>query len=450
MKKIYYYSLLLALAAQSVTYTSCKNDDNEDEITPSNNTEQSSEQNKEQSSEQNKNVEKFTVTINLNENPLPLVYTEEKGKTININIDELLKNESIKDYLKAYEIFSITENGKEIKDNITFNGDAKIEITALKHADIKMQFPNEEGKILYRKEELKSGDLESEEYWMYTTKENELYTLIRQNKEENYANAKKQIYKYDSENEKFYHLRYNGDRQYDGYFIKNGDKYYQTTLYRLVKKDNTVKGYQTEWIEEGTNDAKSIKKDGLVDIEPQVSDNITITADKFNDSEYEYKDGIITLENGNKYIYDGTYLYEIYYEYSLIDYTNPFKSDELLEYKDVRVEGYGTEISEIENIYTEANRIPNTNIYEVYENGAKNLYGIYNWDGDNIITYGEAKSWIYEFNTYPFGILNNMIAIFPDGKVIYNDILMDYIENSAIIYENKYIVINASRYYHEG
>lgn len=191
MKKFYYYSLLLALAAQSVTYTSCKNDDNEDEITPSNNTEQSSEQNKEQSSEQNKNVEKFTVTINLNENPLPLVYTEEKGKTININIDELLKNESIKDYLKAYEIFSITENGKEIKDNITFNGDAKIEITALKHADIKIQFPNEEGKILYRKEELKSGDLESEEYWMYTTKENELYTLIRQNKKENNANAQK-------------------------------------------------------------------------------------------------------------------------------------------------------------------------------------------------------------------------------------------------------------------
>ena len=103
MKKIYYYSLLLALAAQSVTYTSCKNDDNEDEITPSNNTEQSSEQNNntEQTNEQNKNVEKFTVTINLNENPLPLVYTEEKGKTININIDELLKNESIKDYLKA-------------------------------------------------------------------------------------------------------------------------------------------------------------------------------------------------------------------------------------------------------------------------------------------------------------------------------------------------------------
>ncbi|MBQ5403253.1 MAG: hypothetical protein IIU11_02635, partial [Bacteroidales bacterium] len=174
--------------------------------------------------------------------------------------------------------------------------------------------------------------------------------------------------------------------------------------------------------------------------------NITITADKFNDS--EYKDGIITLENGNKCIYDGTYLYEIYYEYSLIDYTNPFKSYELLEYKDVRVEDYEPdEISEIMEIYTEANRIPNTNIYKDY---LKNLYGIYNWDGDDIITYDEAKSWIYEFNTYPFGKVNNMIAIFPDGKVIYDDILMDYIENSAFIYENKYIVINASRYYFEG
>ena len=80
----------------------------------------------------------------------------------------------------------------------------------------------------------------------------------------------------------------------------------------------------------------------------------------------------------------------------------------------------------------------------------KNLYGIYNWDGDDIITYDEAKSWIYEFNTYPFGIVNNMIAIFPDGKVLYDRILMDYIENSAFIYENKYIVINESRYYFEG
>ncbi len=457
MKKIYYYSLLLALAAQCVTYTSCKNDDNEDEITPSNNTEQSSEQNnKEQSSEQNKNVEKFTVTINLNENPLPLVYTEEKGKTININIDELLKNESIKDYLKAYEIFSITENGKEIKDNITLNGDAKIEITALKHADVKKQLPNEEGKILHYIEKYKgvNEEIETVERWAYTKKGKELlYILTRKNyKDKVRTDATNENCAYDSEKGILYHLYNDNGREktalleepkdYESkdYFLKNGDKYYQTSFLRFVKKDNTVKGYQTEWIEEEIDDNK-IQKNDIE--EPATIESYTITADKFGDLKYEYKDGIITLEDGNKYIYDGTYLYYVIYEYSLIDYTNPFKSDNLLKYQDGIIkttEAY--QIGTITDVFTEGNRIDNTNIYSDYR-----LRGIYDWDNNSTITYDECNyTYIDKFDTYPFGSFFYVCTIYPDGKIGFFNRLYDYKNNSIFIYNDEYIVIDHSKY----
>lgn len=444
MKKIYYYSLLLALAAQSVTYTSCHKNDDEDEITPANNTEQTTDQ--------NKNVEKFTVTINLNGNPLPLIFSEEKGKTIDINIDDdLLKNENLKDYLKVYEIISITKNGEEVKDKITFDSDAKIEITAIKYADVKKQLPNEEGKILYYIGKYKgfNEEVETVERWAYTTKEKELLSiLIRENyKDKVHADAYNEVWAYDSEKEILY-LPSPGRKKADilekpkNYFLKNGDKYYQTSFFRFVKKDNTVKGYQTEWIKEEIDD-NNIKKNDIE--EPATIESYTITADKFGDLKYEYKDGIITLEDGNKYIYDGTYLYYVIYEYSLIDYTNPFKSDNLLEYRDGIIETEAHQIGKITDVFTAENRIDNTNIYSD-DNDV--LWGIYDWDNDNTITFDEFwNTYIDKFDTYPFGSFFDGCTIYPDGKIVsYNNDLYDYKNNYIFIYNDEYIVFDFSKY----
>ncbi len=176
------------------------------------------------------------------------------------------------------------------------------------------------------------------DYWAYTSSDNKLKKLERGIivKSEDYTslfcNPEENVYDYEQATGKLY--IYGPTRKSapeenkfcDSYFFKNGDKYYQTySPIRYVKSDAAVKGYKTAWIFEKSDDSN----DRLKKNEAEDTPIYTITDEKFSEIgkeySYNYKNGIITVKDENnkerKFIYDGTYLYGIMTEYSLIDYS---------------------------------------------------------------------------------------------------------------------------------
>lgn len=164
--------------------------------------------------------------------------------------------------------------------------------------------------------------------------------------------------------------------------------------------------------------------------------SITIAADKVADdaseeTSYEYKDGFITLENGPKYIYDGTYLYEVTSEFDIEDYT-PFPTIELA---DVSNEEFADGYSKKDN----------TNVF-IYEDDffAGQYYGAFDWDDDQIAQPDWFNTAIGEYDTYPLGEIDTKwgtFTVFPDNIVSVYSLTYDLGTDKIFTYGN-YIVFN--------
>jgi len=469
-RRFLYYSLVAAIAASAVTFPSCnKNDDDpvkKDETTTTTPTDDTK-----------KEVEKFAVNVNLNGESI-LSQQVEVGKKISINLDELTKNPLTQEALKGYEILSITKDGKEVSGEVEISAESKFEINAVKYAVLEFQLPNEEGKILHASKVVQEEEGSSTipvhyDYWAYTSSDNKLKKLERSTvKTEDYTslfyNPEENVYDYEQATGKLY--TYGPTRKSapeenkfcDSYFFKNGDKYYQTySPVRYVKSDAAVKGYKTAWIFEKSDDSNDrLKKNEAAD-----GPVFTITDEKFSESEkeysYDYKNGIITVkisaDEEYKFIYDGTYLYEIMTEYSLIDYSRAdakINEKKLVDITKIELEG-DINADDYETI-------GGKNDPYVYKIKDKNqdeptLYGAYDWNENSKIDADDEffNTIVVEFDKYPFGkfysnTCYNYIYIFPDGKIAsyYDYELYDIITEPkiSIFTDGKYVVIDGNIY----
>ena len=129
-RRFLYYSLVAAMTASAVTFSSCNKDDDENTNTTTTTTTTTPEENKE--------VEKFAVNVNLNGESI-LSQQVEVGKKISINLDELTKNPLTQEALKGYEILSITKDGKEVSGEVEISAESKFEINAIKYATLEYQ-----------------------------------------------------------------------------------------------------------------------------------------------------------------------------------------------------------------------------------------------------------------------------------------------------------------------
>ncbi len=402
--------------------------------------------------EEKKEVEKFSVTVNLNGKSI-LSQQVEVGQKFTLNLDELTKNPLTQEALKGYEILSITQDGKEVSGNIEISAEAKYEINAVKYANLEFKLHNQEGKILhssYREtnEHLKKDAPQAtyqRDRWICPISDNSFYQVYRNYFDESTCYGNGTTYYYEQETGKVYRndIGKNVAKEYDSYFFKNGDKYYDADLCRYVKKEGTTKGYQTEWTPEEEKNEKLGKQ-----LRPIRFSNITISGEKFisdeNNYTYEYENGIITREDGTKYIYDGTYLYEIYNEYSIEDY-KPLPTGKLLNIKEINLDN-----SINKDVFTKVDH----DVYVYKDNDEYNdyLYGFYDWDKSNSIE-SEEFNWttIINFDEYPFGefsLQHSFYRIFPDNKIYIFLIggLYDIKENT-IFTDGNYIAIDESKYY---
>ena len=484
-RRFLYYSLVAAMTASAVTFSSCDKDD--DENTNTNTTTTTTNDSKEEG--------KFSVNINLNGEPI-IAQQGEVGKNFSLNLEELAAQEA----LKGYEILSISKDGNEVSGNeIEITADSKIEINAVKYATLEYELPNQEGKILYSKQESNFSNVARmkkdlrviptdrlvkrpkelvDESWIYTTSDNKLKVLHRLSDEHNYIeNAGEYSISYDKTTGKVYTVYDNRfiepeeDDDERGYFFKIGDKYY-IAFNRFKKSDETVKGYKTTWTIDAptvADVAKLIKKDGVKLVEPEEvkseqNPDITITDEKFGESDYDYEDGIITVkinaDNEVKFVYDGTYLYAIVDEYSFSDYTK-LDNGKLLSIAQASLpEDFKSEM------FSFAGDKKN-NVY-VYKMGNMPSYiGFYDWNGDgkvytnpNFFNPSEPSDFnpdmmfeellntiVVKFDKYPFGefstIMQPPLFIFPDGKIArMGGMEMYNIAENSIFTDGDYIVID--------
>lgn len=505
-RRFLYYSLVAAIAASAVTFPSCnKNDDDpvkKDETTTTTPTDDTK-----------KEVEKFAVNVNLNGESI-LSQQVEVGKKISINLDELTKNPLTQEALKGYEILSITKDGKEVSGEVEISAESKFEINAIKYAVLEYQLPNEDGKILHAS---KVVQVENEgvkkiailldqptppvkdappadynddarpvepqtstipvhyDYWAYTSSNNELYMLERSTvKTEDYThlfyNPEGNVYDYEQATGKLY--TYGPTRKsapeekkvYDSYFFKTGDKYYQTRYtVRFEKSDAAVKGYKTAWIFEKSDDSN----DRLKKNEAEDTPIYTITDEKFNgfgkEYSYDYKNGIITVkvsaDNEYKFIYDGTYLYEIDAEFSLIDYSRTdakINTGKLADITDIELVG-DINADDYETIGGKNDPY----VYKIKGNNQDEptLYGAYDWNENSKIDANEYyndeffNTVVAEFDKYPFGRLystyhESYFYIFPDGKICVQGVYRDIVTapKISIFTDGKYVVIDGNIY----
>ncbi|MBQ3688987.1 MAG: hypothetical protein II937_03880 [Bacteroidales bacterium] len=494
-RRFLYYSLVAAIAASAVTFPSCNKNDDDPVTTTTTPTDDTK-----------KEVEKFAVNVNLNGETI-LSQQVEVGKSMSLNLDELQKNPLLQEKLKGYEILSITKDGKEVSGEVEISAESKFEINAIKYAVLEFQLPNEDGKILYAS---KVVQVENEgvkkiailldqptppvkdappadynddarpaepqtstipvhyDYWAYTSSDNKLKKLERSTvKTEDYThlfyNPEENVYDYEQATGKLY--TYGPTRKsapeekkyYDSYFFKTGDKYYQTRYtVRYVKSDATVKGYKTAWILEKSDDSNDRTPKSKAEDTPIY----TITDEKFSEIgkeySYDYKNGIITVkvsaDNEYKFIYDGTYLYEIDAEYSLIDYSRTDAKINTGKLADITENGY-SKIGEA--------TAPNVYKRESDKSPEPTLYGAYDWDTDGQIEipateegYDEFyKTVVAEFDKYPFGRLYSTyyqyyFYIFPDGKILTNGVYSDIVTDPqiSIFTDGKYVVIDGNIY----
>ena len=105
-RRFLYYSLVAAMTASAVTFSSCDKDDDNSPNETTTTTPTTPE-------ESPKEVEKFAVNVNLNGESI-LSQQVEVGQKITLNLDELTKNPLTQEALKGYEILSITKDGKEV------------------------------------------------------------------------------------------------------------------------------------------------------------------------------------------------------------------------------------------------------------------------------------------------------------------------------------------------
>jgi len=461
-RRFLYYSLVAAMTASAVTFSSCDKDDDKD---TNNTTTTTTTDNTEK--EENKEVEKFAVNVNLNGESI-LSQQVEVGKKISINLDELTKNPLTQEALKGYEILSITKDGKEVSGEVEISAESKFEINAIKYATLEYQLPAN-GKILHSQPTLASVGLKkitpekrtsSYDSWIYTTGDNELMEILRTIEGDILEDYESINYEYDTKTGglKIPHKVPRGKEEkinepaekgsVENYLFKIGDKYYMTT--RFTKTNNEAKGYQTEWSRE-TDRFIARSKDQLVEPLPHIelsseesttTEKITITSEKFSytnpylsevEATYEYKDGIITSKNGMQGFYDGTYLYKVTAVFDIEDY-KPFKTGDLA---DLSGKNFITNYEKIDD---------NVNIYQYRGGTSDYVYGAYDWDKDEQVDEVEWYNTIVgKYKTLPFGRINNTpIFIFPDHKIIYDDELANLTENDIFTYEG-YIVINGTK-----
>ena len=454
-RRFLYYSLVAAMTASAVTFSSCnKDDDNSPNETTTTTT---------TPEESPKEVEKFAVNVNLNGESI-LSQQVEVGQKITLNLDELTKNPLTQEALKGYEILSITKDGKEVSGEIEISAESKFEINAIKYATLEYQLPAN-GKILHTQQTLASTSIglkkdasemrTSYDSWIYTTGDNELEEIIRIIDGDIVEDYESRNYEYDTKTGelKIPHKEVIGKEEkineaeekgsVENYLFKIGDKYYMTT--RFTKTNNEAKGYQTEWSRE-IDRIIARRKDQLVEPsseESTTTEKITITSENISyttpfyseeETTYEYKDGIITLKNGMQGIYDGTYLYKVTDVFDIEDY-KPFKTGELADLS-------GT------NFITNWEKIDdNVNIYH-YRNDDSyyNVRGAYDWNKDEQVDEVEwYNTMVGKYKTLPFGRIDNMPGfIFPDHKITDFGELVDLTEDDIFTYEG-YIVINGTK-----
>lgn len=471
-RRFLYYSLVAAMTASAVTFSSCdKDDDNSPNETTTTTT---------TPEESPKEVEKFAVNVNLNGESI-LSQQVEVGKTISINLDELTKNPLTQEALKGYEILSITKDGKEVSGEVEISAESKFEINAIKYATLEYQLPKE-GEILHSS---KVRQLEFEEgrkrikkdapiinfeplpgqliaipttskisdTWIQSTSDNKLYMLTRSTEESenkiDYNYAYEEFFSYEQTTGKIYRsesgLRskyaapIENEKEYLGYFFKIGDKYYEADINRYTKSE-TVKGFKTTWTSENSDDEDPV--------------NITITDEKFDEYSYDYKNGIITVkvsaDNEQKFIYDGTYLYMIWNEADKITDFITFNEGKLWSIEKAQVPEY------IANSFEQIDGTDGTYVYRHKGASAYIQYGFYDWNKDNKIDisateggYDEMMNTIVEkFENYPFGqyfYFDSELYIFPDGKIQINNYYGD-IKDNSVFTDGNYVVINSIAY----
>jgi hypothetical protein len=438
MKRYLYYSLIAMITASSVSLSSC--DDEEDPVVIDNNS----------GTNTTPEVNKFTVTITLNGTKV-FSQEAEEGKSITLNLDKLAENPLVQDALKGYEILSITQDGKEVNGEITVNTTANYEINAIKYAVLEYALPAN-GKILHssfyneKSTSKRGGDPEHTDIWAYATKDNKLKCLFRYEYAEKQYQISQKIRQYDATtgiiyDESYFNKTYYAENKtYYNYGFMVGDKYYITEYERFEKTNASAKGYQTEWNQKIINPDYS--KDAIEENNSEENaetveiNSITIAADKVADdaseeTSYEYKDGFITLENGKKYIYDGTYLYEVTSEFDIEDYT-PFPTIELADVSNEKfADGYSKK--------------DNTNVFiDEDDFFAGQYYGAFDWDNDQIDQSDWFNTAIGEYDTYPLGEIDTKwgtFSVFPDNKVYVYSLTYDLGTDKIFTYGN-YIVFN--------
>jgi len=471
-RRFLYYSLVAAMTASAVTFSSCdKDDDNSpNETTTTTTTTTTSE-------ESPKEVEKFAVNVNLNGESI-LSQQVEVGKKISINLDELTKNPLTQEALKGYEILSITKDGKEVSGEVEISAESKFEINAIKYATLEYQLPKE-GEILHSSKVRQYGEgirkdapiikplpgqlitipttSDISDTWIQSTSDNKLYMLTRNTEESenkiNYNYANENFVSYEQTTGKIYasepmrvsiRSKYaapiENEKEYLGYFFKIGDKYYEADINRYTKSE-TVKGFKTTWTSENSDDEGPV--------------NITITDEKFDEYSYDYKNGIITVkvsaDNEQKFIYDGTYLYEINNEADKITDFITFNEGKLWSIEKAQVPEY------IANSFEQIDEADGTYVYRPKEGAPAYIqYGFYDWDKNNKIDipatdggYDEMMNTIVgKFENYPFGQYFNFRSqfyIFPDGKIKLDSYYGD-IKDNSVFTDGNYVVINSNAY----
>ncbi len=479
-RRFLYYSLVAAMTASAVTFSSCNKDDDENTNTTTTTTTTTPE-------ESPKEVEKFAVNVNLNGESI-LSQQVEVGQKFTLNLDELTKTPLTQEALKGYEILSITKDGKEVSGEVEISAESKFEINAIKYATLEYQLPAN-GKILHSQPTLPSEGLKkaapdretSEDSWIYTTGDNELMGILRIMVGDIAVHSEFINFEYDTKTGELKNIsdlaigkakikKTDIKEPIDlepidlepvakvptekNYLFKIGDKYYKTT--RFTKTNNEAKGYQTEWSREiGGIIARS--KDQLVEpspIEPSpeestTTEKITITSEKISytppfssevEATYEYKDGIITSKNGMQGFYDGTYLYKVTAVFDTEDY-KPFNTGKLADLS-------GTNFYFLE-YYEKIN--DNVNIYQdTRDDSYYNVKGAYDWNTDEQVDGLEWYNTIVEkYYTLPFGPIDYGLYIFPDHKITYYGELANLTEDDIFTYEG-YIVINGTKLSERG
>lgn len=421
MKKLFYYSLIMALSSSLATTTSC-NDDDETQPLPINN---SSNTNTETPTDNTPTeVEKFSVTIDLNGEKIEIA-SSEIGKNISIDFDEIAKS----DKLKGYEILSITKDGVEIagKQEVTANSEYKV--NAIKYLElVPSAIPND--KLLYFVSEPNS---ELPVYrWLFNSKQtyNSNKKCIRYvYRIASATNAEEYEYLEESGNLSGYE-----EFAMHGYYLmKGGDNYYVLKK-RYSKKDNTVKGYQTEWEE---NNVKISKEDIN-----EANESLTIA-----DEGVEYNDGIIKItkdEQETSYIYDGTYLYQIHFAPELKDIPTYITNKTAKELGENEASNY------IQNPYYTIDKIAdNINIYsatsQVYY--STSYFALYDWDGNGTVSQEEFdNTWVAKSEEMIFG---NCKSLHGEATVYPDKTFNIYGQTGALTDENCFFYGNYFVFYYE-